>query len=100
MDVDEGFGPYLVPSYWLGGPHQQDVPTSPHPLISQEHKLTLLHNNDTVLVADSEEKLRELVVALHRACTAMGLNTNFGQGKTEVMGITKRVQDLNVNIRM
>ena len=56
--------------------------------------------DDTVLVADSEEKLRELVVALHRACTARGLNINFGQGKTEVMGITRRAQDLNVNIRM
>ena len=56
--------------------------------------------DDTVLVADSEEKLRELVVALHRACTARGLNINFRQGKTEVMGITKRAQDLNVNIRM
>ena len=54
----------------------------------------------TVMVADSEEKLRELVMALHRACTAWGLKINFGQGKTEVMGITKRAEELNVNIRM
>ena len=56
--------------------------------------------DDTVLVADSEDKLRELVRALHRACTAKGLKINFGQGKTEVMGITKRAEELSVNIRM
>ena len=56
--------------------------------------------DDTVLVADSETKLRLLVPALHRACAAKGLGTNFGQGKTEIMGNTKRAQDLTKNIRM
>ena len=54
----------------------------------------------TVLVADSEEKLQQLVLALRTACAVRGLNINLGQGKTEVMGITKRAQDLIVNIGM
>ena len=56
--------------------------------------------DDTLLVAVSEDKLRELVRTLHRACTASGLKINFGQGKTEVIGITKRAEVLTVNITM
>ena len=43
----------------------------------------------TVLVADTKEKLQELVVALHGACVARGREINVGPGKTEVMGLTK-----------
>ena len=56
--------------------------------------------DDTVLVADSEEKLQELVTGLHRSSMASGLQINYGQGKTEVMGLTKRAQDLNVNVNI
>ena len=38
--------------------------------------------------------------ALHRTCTAKGLKIKFGLGKTEVMGITNRAEELSVNIRM
>ena len=33
------------------------------------------------LVADTEEKLQELVIALHRACVARGLKLMRGQAK-------------------
>ena len=59
---------------------------------------SIRYADDTVLVADSEEKLQELVLALRTACAARGLHINLGQGKTEVMGITKRAEDLVVNI--
>ena len=61
---------------------------------------SIRYADDTVLVADSEEKLQQLVLALRTACAVRGLNINLGQGKTEVMGITKRAQDLIVNIGM
>ena len=56
--------------------------------------------DDTVLIADSEEKLQELVETLHVACLARGLHINLGRGKTEVMGLTKRPQDLTLNISL
>ena len=43
--------------------------------------------DDTVLIADSEEKLQRLVAALETACTEKGLKINFN--KTETMGVTK-----------
>ena len=42
----------------------------------------------------------ELAIAFHRACAARGLKINFGQGKTELMAITKRAEELTVNITM
>ena len=46
-----------------------------------------------MLIVDTEEKLQELIVA-------RGLGINVGPGKTEVMGLTKRNQDLSVNIML
>ena len=60
----------------------------------------ICYANDTLLVADSEDKLRELVRALHRVCTAKGFKIKFGHGKTEVTGITKRAEELTVNNRI
>ena len=54
----------------------------------------------TLLIADSEEKLQRLVEVLYRACIARGLHINLGKGKTEVMGITKRAEEMNVNVRI
>ena len=56
--------------------------------------------DDTVLIADSEEKLQQLVETLNEACTVRGLHINLGQGKTEVMGLTKNPQDLILNINL
>ena len=61
---------------------------------------TIRYADDTVLVADTAEKLHELVIALHRACESRGLGINVGPGKTEVLGLTKRNQDLSVNIML
>ena len=52
---------------------------------------------DTILIADSEEKLQELVGTLHGACALRGLHTNLGRGKIEVMDLTKRIQELILN---
>ena len=56
--------------------------------------------DDTVVVADSEEKLQRLVEALYTACIARDLHINLRKGKTEVMGITKRAEDMSVNVRI
>ena len=68
--------------------------------VEGENVNNIRYADDTVLIADSEEKLQELVETLHGACAAMGLQINLGRGKTEVMGITKRAQDLTVNISL
>ena len=56
--------------------------------------------DDTVLIADTQEKLQELVNALKGACEERGMEINVGPGKTEVMGLTKRNEDLNVNVTL
>ena len=52
--------------------------------------------DDMVLIADSEEKLHNLTTRLQEECTRMGLKINIG--KTEVMGVSKRPEPLQVNI--
>ena len=52
--------------------------------------------DDTVLIADTEEKLQGLVNKLNEGCGQYGLKINIG--KTEVMGLTKRREELPVNI--
>ena len=52
--------------------------------------------DDTVLVADSEEKLQRLVDEVKEASEVRGLKINTK--KTEVLGITKRRQRLRVRI--
>ena len=52
--------------------------------------------DDTVLIADSNEKLQELTSTLDDACKRKGLRINFG--KTEVMGITKRRGRVDVEV--
>ena len=54
--------------------------------------------DDTVLVADSQEKLQRLVTALEIACTEKGLKINFN--KTETMGVTKSKNRINVRIML
>ena len=44
--------------------------------------------DDTVLLADTEERLQELIDRLDEECRAIGLKINIG--KTEVMWVTKR----------
>lgn len=56
--------------------------------------------DDTVLIADSEEKLQRLIDELQRACRDRGLTINLGPGKTEVMGLTKRNEDMPINITL
>ena len=54
--------------------------------------------DDTVLLADSEEKLQHLVAVLHQECRIKGLKINTGAGKTEVMGLMKENGWLGVEI--
>ena len=54
--------------------------------------------DDTVLIADHNEKLQELTTALDVACERRGLRINFS--KTEVMGITKRREGIDVEISL
>ena len=54
--------------------------------------------DDTVLIADTEEKLQGLVDNLNEGCNRYGLKINIG--KTEVMGLTKRSEELPVNISL
>ena len=54
--------------------------------------------DDTVLIADTEEKLQRLVDGLNEGCGRYGLKVNIG--KTEVLGVTKRTDQLPVNIRL
>ena len=56
------------------------------------------YGDDTVLIEDTQEKLQELVSALKRECEERGMEISVGPGKTEVMGLTKRNEDLTVNI--
>ena len=52
--------------------------------------------DDTVLLADSEEKLQALVDGMQESCQRKGMKIN--SGKTETMGVTKRRQRVNVRI--
>ena len=52
--------------------------------------------DDTVLIADTEEKLQRLVDGLNEGCERYGLKINTG--KTEVMGVTKRSVQIPVDI--
>ena len=54
--------------------------------------------DDTVLIADTEEKLQRLVDRLDVECRGVGLKINIG--KTEVMGVTKRKEQLRVNVNV
>ena len=54
--------------------------------------------DDTVLIADTEEKLQRLVDSLNEGCERYGLKINIG--KTEVMGLTKRPEQLPVSISL
>lgn len=58
----------------------------------------LQYADDTVLIADSEEKLQRLVDKLVESCERKGLRININ--KTEVMGITKRQERLVVNVQI
>ena len=51
--------------------------------------------DDTVLIADSEDKLQRLVNALERSCREKGLKIN--KNKTEAMGITKAKEGIRVS---
>lgn len=55
----------------------------------------LQYADDTVVIADSEEKLQRLIEKLGEACERRGLKINIR--KTEVMGITKRQERIEVN---
>ena len=54
----------------------------------------------TMSLADTQKKLQELVNALNRACEERGMEVNVGPGKTELMGLAKRNEDLNVNVTL
>lgn len=54
--------------------------------------------DDTVLIADSEDKLQSLVDRLDVECSTIGLKINIG--KTEVMGVTKRTEQLRVRVNI
>ena len=53
--------------------------------------------DDTVLIADTEEKLQRLVDRLDEECRGVGLKINMD--KTEVMGVTKRKEQLRINVK-
>ena len=52
--------------------------------------------DDTVLISDSEEKLQRLVDVLSEECRSFGSSVNMT--KTKVMGLTKRKEQLDVNV--
>ena len=54
--------------------------------------------DDTVLIADTEEKLQRLVDRLDEECRGVGLKINID--KTEVMGVTKRKELLEMNVKV
>ena len=54
--------------------------------------------DDTVLIADTNQKLQELTTALDEECRRKGLRINFA--KTEVMGITKRRGRVDVEVNL
>ena len=58
----------------------------------------LTYTDDTALLADTEEELQNLVDDLNKACGRYGLKTNIE--KTEVMRLTKRSEELPVNISL
>ena len=51
---------------------------------------SIRYTHDTVLLADSQEKLQELVETLQGTCSGGVLHIYLGQGITEVMAITER----------
>uniref|UniRef100_A0A0P4W0B7 Reverse transcriptase domain-containing protein n=1 Tax=Scylla olivacea TaxID=85551 RepID=A0A0P4W0B7_SCYOL len=54
--------------------------------------------DDTVLIVDTEEKLQRLVDRLDEECRRVGLKINIG--KTDVMGVTKRKEQLRMNVNI
>ena len=56
----------------------------------------LRYADDTVLVADTKDKLQALVNALGEACSSRGLKINFN--KTEVMAVAKGDEDVIARI--
>ena len=52
--------------------------------------------DDTVLIADTEEKLQGLVDWLDEECKGVGLKIDMDE--TEVMGVTKRKEQLRINV--
>ena len=54
--------------------------------------------DDMVMIAETEEKLQSLIDRLQEECWRMGLRINIG--KTEVMGVTKRRENLPVNVHI
>ena len=54
------------------------------------------YGDDTVLTADMEEKLQRLVDQLDEECRGVGLKININ--KTEVLGVTKRKEQLRINV--
>lgn len=66
--------------------------------INRRNVNNIQYADDTVLVADSEEKLQRLVSELQESCERRGFKINCK--KTEVMGITKRRERLRVRINV
>lgn len=58
----------------------------------------LLFADDTALVADSEEKLRQLVTEFGRVCERRKLRVNVG--KSKVMKCTRRVDGGMMNVML
>ena len=52
--------------------------------------------DDTALIPDTADKLKRLVEKLDVECNRVGLNINIG--KTEVMGVTKREEEIKVKV--
>ena len=58
----------------------------------------LRYADDTVLIADSQAKLQQLIDGLDTACRRKGLKINIS--KTESMGITKKKEQLRVAVNL
>ena len=52
--------------------------------------------DDTAMIPDTADKLQRLVEKLDVECNRVGLNINIG--KTEVMGVTKREEEIKVKV--
>lgn len=56
------------------------------------------YGDDTLMIADTEEKLQRLVDRFDVECWGIGLRINTG--KAEVMGVTTRREQVRVNVNI
>ena len=69
-------------------------------IVGEANVNSVRYAENTVLIADAQEKLRELLNALEKICVERGMENNISLGKTEVLGLTKRSEHLIMSIML